>query len=162
MRSPTTLRLPLVFALAAVTPLGASVASSSAASAAPARVTCTSGVGVGVKGDPAILSGCTNASKTGGKGKLVDVEPRNTNDSIWTITWAGKHGTTIVRINQGGVDTQSRCPKGWFAGWEGGKVTGGTGPAHTVIPNGQTVKVHLCLKPKTSFAQLAKGTKLVL
>lgn len=161
VRAPTILRLPLVIALAIASTLAA-FALSSAASAATARVTCTSVAGVGVKGDPAIVSGCTNAAKTGGKGKLVDVEPRNTNDSIWTITWAGKHGTTIIRINQAGVDKQNRCPKGWFAGWEGGKVTGGTGPAHTIIPNGRTIKVHICGKPNTNFGQLAKGTKLVL
>jgi hypothetical protein len=161
MRALTILRLPLVIALVIAATLGA-FALSSAASAAAARITCTGVTGVGVKGNPAIMSGCTNATKTGGKGKLVDVEPSNTNDSIWTITWAGKHGTTIVRVNQAGLDKKSRCPKGWIAGWEGGKVTGGTGSAHTVIPNGQTMKVHLCGKPLTSFAQLAKGTKLVL
>src|SRR3954468_1127820 len=99
MRSLTILRVPLVIALSIASTLGA-FALSSAASAAAARVTCTSVAGGGVKGDPAIVSGCTNAAKTGGKGKLVDVEPRNTNDSIWTITWASKHGTTIVRVNQ--------------------------------------------------------------
>jgi hypothetical protein len=161
MRCSSLARLPLVIALAAVATLG-SLAASPPASAAVARVTCSSVVGIGDAKDPAIVSGCTNRAKTAGTGKLVDREPRNDNASIWTITWSGKHGTTIVRITTAKLDKKHTCPKGWVAFVESGKVTGGSGPAHVVIPNGQTVSAHFCGNGRTSEVRLWKGTKLVL
>jgi len=158
MRCSSLLRLPLLMALAAV----ATVGSLATASAAVARVTCSSIVGVGNAKHPAAVTGCTDPAKTGAMGTLVARWPGSGSTGIWTFAWAGGHGTSIVRVTERAQKKHNTCPKGWLPFVAAGKVIGGTGTAHAVIANGQTVSAHGCGNAKTGVGRLAKGTKLVL
>ncbi len=161
MRYSLVVRLPTVIALATCATLG-SLAVSGPASATVARVTCSKVVGAGTARHPAIASGCTDVAKTGGTGKIVAKFPNvGRPPGIWTITWAGKHGTTRVSFRWKSPK-KNACPKGWLEAIDTGKITGGTGPAHTVIPKGQTMSARGCGNPRTGASALLKGTKLIL
>jgi hypothetical protein len=160
MRYSFVVRFPTIVALAAFATLGA-VATAPAAFAAVARVTCSKVVGVGNASHPAVISGCNDVAKTGGKGTLVATYPNRGPDGFWTFTWAGSHGTTTVHFRSR-TPKKSFCPKGWIAFVDTGHVIGGTGPAATVMPRGQTVSARGCGNPKTNTARLAKGSKFIL
>lgn len=160
MRSSFIVRLPAILALATCATLGSLVVSGPA-SAAVARVTCSSVVGIGDAKHPAIVTGCNDVAKTGGRGKLVAKWPNGGATGVWTFTWVGDHGTTTVRVTER-APQKNTCPKGRIPFVATGKVTGGTGSAHTVIPKGQTVSAHGCGNVKTGVGRLAEGTKLIL
>lgn len=160
MRNSFVVRIPTIVAVAALATLGA-LATAPAASAGVARVTCSKVVGVGNVSHPAVISGCNDVAKTGGKGTLVATFPNSGPDGFWTFTWSGNHGTTKVHFRSR-TPKKSFCPKGWIAFVDTGHVTGGTGPAATVMPKGQTVSARGCGSPKTGNGKLAKGTKFIL
>ena len=155
-------RVPLVISLAPVATLVRYAASPTTQHHAAPHVTCTGLSGVGVVGTHDRVGLSPTRRRPAARANSWTGSRANSNDSIWTITWAGKHGTTIILDNKSELDKKGRCPKGWLVGWEGGKVTGGKGPAHTAIPNGQSMMVHFCAKPLSDTARIAKGTKLVL
>ena len=154
------MRFPTVVALAAFATLG-SLVTAPAASAAVARVTCSKVVGIGNAAHPAVVTGCNDVAKTGGKGTLVATYPSRGPDGFWTFTWDGDHGTTRVHFRSR-TPKKSFCPKGWISFVDSGHVVGSTGPAATVTPKGQTVSAHGCANPKTGNARLAKGSKFIL
>ena len=118
---------------------------SAAVSAQCAKFVAPAPVAVGgVLTRTARVSGCTPASATGGSGTAV----MNLNTLVSTTTWAGGRGTTIAKLNYRAGAKPNKCRSGTHLTLVGGKVTGGSGAASSVIKVGHAVSARWCVTAK--------------
>jgi hypothetical protein len=160
----------LLTAIALVVPAsGAAWAVSGPASAATKpKPSCSVLIGNATKPKTSKLSGCTPATATGGNAASVNTTGAGTTGTA-TLTWAGKHGKTVVSYSYK-IVTPSKCGTSVVKGKktsntevvETGTVSSSTGLVAKSVKAGDATSATVCINAATSAESLLKGTKFIL
>jgi len=99
----------------------------------------------------AVLNGCTSPKATGGKGVIGVLNTAPGTGFTATVTW-NHTGTTNISYSVMAAAPDEKetngCPSHTHEFNVSGSVTGGTGAAAKLIPNGSPVSAEICVNSK--------------